>query len=43
MYIIFFNENFKSYYFLYKSKYIRYTLPSYGVIFLKKCLEAFHD
>ena len=26
-----------------KSKYFGYTLASYGVILLKKCLEAFHD
>ena len=26
-----------------KSIYFRYTLASYGVILLKKCLEAFHD
>ena len=26
-----------------KSKYIRYTLASYGVIPLEKYLEAFHD
>ena len=26
-----------------KSKYFRYTLASYGIILLKKCLEAFHD
>ena len=32
-----------NYYYYIKSKYFRYTLASYGIILLKKCLEAFHD
>ena len=36
-------QNFKSIIFYIKSKYFRYTLASYGIILLKKCLEAFHD
>ena len=41
--MLFLYKNFKNDYFYIKSKYFRYTLASYGVVLLKKCLEAFHD
>ena len=39
----FFIKNSKILFFYIKSKYFRYMLASYGVILLKKYLEAFHD